>query len=215
MSWEVQMAWRGELEKFRTAELKAGQQAVTTIIRRRITALKTNLRSQVKKALGSKDSTRLQNTIRDQTYPKRGSSLNAAGLVWSKALYKRPGGLVDIITVLDEGTTIEAKKGTFVAFPINERIKGRGVKNDPVSKPPSSFPKGTFDFIPAKDGNALLVFRISREPAYYLMRQITLRPKIDVDKSYQKAIRDLDGEIVREWEKRDLKTQQRFNIEIR
>jgi hypothetical protein len=64
------------------AEIKAGEKAVTAAMRAAGTQLKSDWRGQITQAgLGR----RLGNSIRNQTYPKVGESLDAAALVWSKA----------------------------------------------------------------------------------------------------------------------------------
>ena len=212
MTWEISMAWRGELEKFRTAELKAGQQAVTTIIRRRTTNMKNDLRRQIRKA---KLSDRLGKTVRGDVYPKRGSSLNAAGVVRSAAITKRANGIVDIITVLDEGAVIKARAGRFLAFPISPRVKGRGVKGDPVSRSPASFPAGSFIFKPSRNGNGVLVFASNpTEVAFVLVRQVRLKKRIDIDKAYAKAIRNIEDAIAQQWERNDTRVQTRFEVNL-
>lgn len=64
------------------AEVKAGEKAVTAAMREAGTGLKTAWRGQI---TGAGLGPRLANSIRSQTYPKAGESLNAAALVWSKA----------------------------------------------------------------------------------------------------------------------------------
>jgi hypothetical protein len=53
---------------------------------------------------------RLANSIRSQTYPKAGESLNAAALVWSKAPV--------IISAHDTGPLIRSKEGFWLAIPL-------------------------------------------------------------------------------------------------
>ncbi|TCP58584.1 hypothetical protein EV663_12131, partial [Rhodovulum bhavnagarense] len=62
-------------------EVKAGEKAVTAAMREAGTELKTAWRGQI---TGAGLGRRLANSIRSQTYPKAGESLNAAALVWSK-----------------------------------------------------------------------------------------------------------------------------------
>ena len=70
------------------AEVKAGEKAVTAAMREVGTGLKTAWRGQI---TGAGLGRRLANSIRSQTYPKAGESLNAGALVlnipmsWSMA----------------------------------------------------------------------------------------------------------------------------------
>ena len=215
MTWQVSLALRGDLQAFLDAEVKGGKAAVTTIIKRRATNLKNNLRRQVLRAgLG----VRLGKTIQSNVYPKRGTSLNAAGLVRSKALYKRPGGLVDLITVLDEATTVRAGVGKALAIPLPAAGRGRGVKNDPVSRKPSDWPAGTFAFIPNKDGKtALLIFKSGPrkgQAAFILVKHVRFKKRINIEKAYAKAIRNIDDAVVAQWERNSTKAEQRFGVDI-
>ncbi len=63
------------------AEVAAGERAVTAAMREAGTGLKAAWRLQV---TGAGLGTRLANTIRSQTFPKSGESLDAAALVWSQ-----------------------------------------------------------------------------------------------------------------------------------
>lgn len=189
-------AIRGDLRKFMAADIKAGEQAVTSAIRRRTTALKNNIRKGVRKAgLGQ----RLEKTIRAELYPERGASIGAKGLVYSKAIYKRPSGLVDLITTLDEGATIHPRGGKYLAIPLFERP---GRKRQQAS--PDDFPKGTFRFVPVIEGkSALLIDRQTDQAKFFLVRRSRLRERgINVDAQIQKATRGLDDLIARNWEKR-------------
>ncbi len=70
------------------------------------TGLKTAWRVQI---TGAGLGRRLANSIRSQTYPKAGESLNAAALVWSKAPV--------IVGAHDTGPLIRSKDGFWLAIP--------------------------------------------------------------------------------------------------
>ena len=96
------------------AEIKAGEQAVSTAMREASTDLKTALRGQITQAgLGQ----RLSKSIRSQTYPKTGESLKAAALVWSNA--------PQIIGAHNTGPLIRSKDGFWLAIPTPAAGKGR------------------------------------------------------------------------------------------
>ena len=63
-------------------EIVAGERAVTTAMREAGAGLKSAWRAQI---TGADFGQRLANTVRSQTYPNAGTSLNAAALVWSNA----------------------------------------------------------------------------------------------------------------------------------
>lgn len=102
----LEAALVGDLERCMADEIRVSEAVVTASIREAVDGLKNDLRRQIVKAgLGK----RLANTWRGQVYPKGQKSLNAAGLVWSKA--------PQIVRAHDEGVTIRGKAGLFLAIP--------------------------------------------------------------------------------------------------
>ena len=103
------------------AEVKAGEKAVTAAMREAGTDLKSAWRGQI---TGAGLGRRLANSIRSQTYPKAGESLNAAALVWSKAPV--------IVGAHDTGPLIRSKDGFWLAIPTDAAGRGlRGAKLTP------------------------------------------------------------------------------------
>ena len=102
------------------AEVKAGEKAVTAAMREAGTGLKTAWRGQI---TGAGLGRRLANSIRSQTYPKAGESLNAAALVWSKAPV--------IVGAHDTGPLIRSKDGFWLAIPTE--AAGRGLRGGRIT----------------------------------------------------------------------------------
>ena len=99
-------ALQGNLRQLLAAELKDTERGVTGGIRRATDGLKAELRGQVTAAgLGE----RLARTWRSETYPRGGTSLTAAGLVWSKA--------PQIVRAFAYGALIRSRGGLFLAIP--------------------------------------------------------------------------------------------------
>lgn len=206
------MAVRGDIRRVMEAEKKAGAGAVTSGIRRRTIALQRNIRRQIEGAgLGS----RLPKTIRAAVYPERKESLSAKGRVQSNALYKkRPGGLVDLITVFDEGATVRAQGGKFLIVQLGTGAQS-GAKQR--AKAPTIDPR-TMAIIPLRSGKGFLVVRRDTsayrrrsgrgywgEPLYLLIPQVTVRKRLDLDSLTARAWDGLPELIVREWERRSAK----------
>lgn len=216
MSWELKLAVRGDLQTFLDAELKAGKRAVTSVIRRRSNNMKNDVRRQIARAgMGQ----RLGKTVQNVVYPKRGVSLNAAAFVLSKAVYKnRPRGPVDLIQVFNESSTVTLPGGRALAIPLPAAGEGTGKRNDPVSRRPSDWPAGTFQMVPSKDRKtALLIFRSGSkkgQPAFILVRGYKRTKKIDVDRAYTKAVRNLDQAIVNTWNRATDKIETSFNVNV-
>ena len=102
----LQAALTGSLKQAMAEEIKARERAVTSAVRAAADGLKTELRAQI---TGAGLGRRLANTWRSETYPKGGTSISAAGFMWSKA----PG----IVRIYEEGATIRSTKGLFLAVP--------------------------------------------------------------------------------------------------
>lgn len=119
----------GDIRRQTEAIIKAGRQAKTTVVRRKTTTLKNALRRKVSAKLG----TRMGNTIRDKTFPASGTSTNPRGQVASSAIYKRAGGLADLITVFRFGAVIHPIKGLFLF--IGKRLaKGAKIGDSRIAK---------------------------------------------------------------------------------
>ena len=109
-----------DLAALMAAEIKAGEKAVSTATREAGTGLKTAWRGQITGAgLGQ----RLAKSIRSQSYPKAGTSLNAAALVWSKA--------PTIISAHATGPLIRSKTGFWLAIPTE--AAGRGFRGGRIT----------------------------------------------------------------------------------
>jgi hypothetical protein len=89
------------------AEVAAGERAVTAAMREAGTALKAAWRLQI---IGAGLGARLANSIRSQSFPRSGESLDAAALVWSKAPV--------IVGAHDAGPLIRSKNGFWLAIPL-------------------------------------------------------------------------------------------------
>jgi hypothetical protein len=84
------------------------------------TGLKTAWRGQI---TGAGLGRRLANSIRSQTYPKAGESLNAAALVWSKAPV--------IVGAHDTGPLIRSNEGFWLVIPTE--AAGRGLRGGKIT----------------------------------------------------------------------------------
>ena len=104
----------GNLQDLMASELRAGERAVTSAMRDSGASLKSIWRGQVTSAgLGS----RLGNSIRNQTYPKGGTSLRASALVYSKA--------PKILDGHERGALIRSASGFWLAIPTAAAGRGK------------------------------------------------------------------------------------------
>lgn len=187
-------------------EVKAGERAVQESVRAAGVGLKTAWRGQI---TGSGLGQRLARTIREQSYPKGGASLNAASLVWSKA--------PEIVAAHDAGPLIRAKNGLWLAIPLEAAGRGRGGKR-PTPAEWEQRTGMTLQVVHRRGRNPLLVAegRVSKAgravasrsktgrglqsvPVFTLVRQVSLRKRLDLERPAQAAIAGLPAAIGRNW----------------
>jgi hypothetical protein len=106
----------GDLRLDMETEIRVGKMAALGAVTGVAAAIKQDWRGQIRQAgLG----TRLGNSVRSDVYPKGLGSLNAAGLIWSKAK--------KIVGAFETGVEITAKNGNWLAIPLPAAGKsGRG-----------------------------------------------------------------------------------------
>ena len=96
----------GDIVRQTEGIIKAGRQAHTTEIKRTTTLIKNAEQKIVARGLGSK----AEKTVQSLVFPPSGTSMDAAGSVYSKFIVKHAGGLTDILTVFRLGAVIHGAK---------------------------------------------------------------------------------------------------------
>ena len=188
------------------AEIKAGEKAVTAAMRAAGTQLKSDWRGQITQAgLGR----RLGNSIRNQTYPNAGESLDAAALVWSKAPV--------IIGAHDTGPLIRSKNSFWLAIPTE--AAGKGARGGRITPGEWERRRGLrLRFVYRRRGPSLLVAEgrlnnrglgvASRSktgrgkatvPIFLLVRQVKLRKRLDLARDAKASQESIPGAIVANW----------------
>jgi len=198
-----------ELVAAMAAEVRAGEKAVTAAMREAGTELKTAWRGQI---TGAGLGRRLANSIRSQTYPKAGESLNAAALVW----YKAPV----IVGAHDTGPLIRSKDGFWLAIPTE--AAGRGLRGGKITPGEWERRRGVrLRFVYRRRGPSLLVAEgrlnsrglgvASRSktgrgrttvPIFLLVPQVKLSKRLDLDRDAERALDSVPGLIVANWMER-------------
>ena len=201
------------LDKLFLEEFEAGERAVTRAMRRAGTGLKEDMRSEVVRAgLGQ----RLSKTIRSESYPKKGVSMDAAAWVYTNA--------DKIIEAHWKGALIRSKGGFYLAIPTP--AAGRGTRDSRLTPREWERRRGIkLRLVPRRTGPSLLVADDARintrgaavrkggrrrkdgiltgaqtVPIFLLVPQIKLPARLDLDS----AIRKWSGSrvsqmIVDEW----------------
>ena len=189
------------------AEVKAGEKAVTAAMREAGTGLKTAWRGQIVQAgLGR----RLANSIRSQTYPKAGESLNAAALVWSKAPV--------IVGAHDTGPLIRSRDGFWLAIPLP--AAGKSLRDGRIAPGEWERRRGLrLRFVYRRRGPSLLVADKARlntrgqavasrsktgrgqvtAPVFPLVPQVKLPKRLDLARDAERAHDAVPGLIVANW----------------
>jgi len=193
----LRLAITGDLRRQLDAEADAGRRAVTSVVRRKTNQLKNSIRRQIRRAgLGA----RLEKTVRGDAYPVRNHSFNARGLVYSKAYVKTGrSGRIDIITTFDEGATVRPRRGRFLALPTENAP--RGARGRALSPSESRL---NFILVPASDRRhaGLLLHPAPPHPvAYVLVREVRIRPRLNIDRAVTRALANVDELIARQWDR--------------
>ena len=208
-------ALQGDLRQLLAAELKEAERGVTTGVRRATDGLKAELRGQITGAgLGE----RLARTWRSEVYPRAGTSLTAAGLVWSKA--------PKLVRAFAYGALIRSRNGLFLAIPTEAAGRlGDGRKRIT----PGGWERRTglrLRFVYRRGGPSLLVADNARltsrgravrnegrradasfsrlagrttVPIFLLVPQVTLKRRLDVAGAAQKWAARLPELVLQRW----------------
>lgn len=187
-------------------ELAKGEKAVTVSFRQAGEALKADWRGEITRAgLG----VRLSRTIRSQSFPRAGNSINAAALVWSNAPV--------IVGAHAEGPLIRSRNGFWLAIPTPAAGKGR--RGGRIT--PAEFEKKTglsLRFIYRRGAASLLVAEgrlsgrgtvaasrsktgrgVATVPVFVLVPQAKLARRLDLARSAARAQAGIPSAIVRNW----------------
>ena len=197
---------RPDIAALMQAEIAAGEKAVSAAMRAAGTELKSDWRAQI---TGAGLGRRLANSIRSQTFPKTGGSLNAAALVWSKA--------PEIIATHDTGPLIRSKNGFWLAIPLP--AAGKSTRGGRIT--PGEWERRTglrLRFIYRRRAPSLLVAEgrlntkgqavVSRSktgrgkvtaPIFLLVPQVNLRKRLDLARDAERAVDGVPGLIVANW----------------
>jgi hypothetical protein len=211
----LQAAIVGDLNQLLQAELQQAERAVTRGVGQATIGLQAELRSQVTAAgLGP----RLARAWRSRVYPESGTSLTAAGVVWTKA--------PRIIGAFIRTTVIRSKRGLFLAIP----TPAAGRYGDGRRKiTPLGWERRTgqrLRFVYRRNGPSLLVADNARltgrgmaagntgrrrgasytrlqgrttVPIFILVPQVTLTKRLDIEVPAATWARRLPGLVDRAW----------------
>jgi hypothetical protein len=200
----------GSVNDILTEERRAGARSVTRAIGGAAQAIKGAWRGEI---TGAGLGTRLGNTVRANVYPQSGISMNAAGLVYTKASH--------IVGAFERGATIRARNGFWLAIPLPGVMKsGRGGRITPGEWENRTGRRLRFVYRPGR--SALLVddgqvkrgarvmgrdgfskaargFRNRTVPIFALVPQVTLRKRLNLYSTAVRIAAGLPERIVAGW----------------
>jgi|EndMetStandDraft_2_1072991.scaffolds.fasta_scaffold02228_5 hypothetical protein len=209
-------AIEGRLSEVMEAERVAGATAATAATRQATEQLKQRLRAMTVAAFGSQ---RLANSWRASAFPKGATvSLGAAGNVWSKAPH--------IMQAFDATTTIRGRNGFWLAIPSPEAMKMRTANRRPTPDDVERRLGIRLRYVFRAQGASLLVadkvrrhtgkrkgFAKASKKAlrdgntesvvmFFLVEQVTLRKRFDLDAEFDGALDNMVNLIVAAWDSR-------------
>jgi hypothetical protein len=199
----------GSLGQIMAEEVKAGEKAATAAVRQAGEGLKAAWRTQI---IGAGLGARLAKTIRSQTYPRSGQSLNAAVVVWSKAPV--------IVGAHDTGPLIRSRNGFWLAIPT--AAAGKSLRGGRITPGEWERRNGLrLRFVYRRSGPSLLVAegRLNTKgravrsrsrtgrgaatvPIFLLVPQVKLPKRLDLARDAVRAHEAVPGLIVANWAER-------------
>lgn len=212
---DLKVALEGNLERVFEEELRETRRALTTAVVETGTALRNQLRAQVRQGgLGRK----LEKAWRMERYPRRGTSLSPAVLVFSKA--------TRIHAAFDRGGTIRTKNAEWLVIPLAPAVRQKFDRSFAKSKSTSQPRKfsdvdaairrfGKLRFVKVDSRTALLIAdnatktgRVSKAtrrrkgsrgvPIFLLKKQVRLDKKLNIDRVFDRAPALLARKVARE-----------------
>jgi hypothetical protein len=109
-----------------------------------------------------------------------------------------PGARVDLIQLYRRGAIIRPSHGTFLA--IAEDAAGKGPRGR--MKTPADFPAGSLVFVMGQGRIATLRDKKTGEVLFTLVRQATVRARLDFAVPLARMGKDLTPRIMAEWQRR-------------
>lgn len=208
---ELKVAIRGDLRAMMRDERRAIDKAKTIAVRRATRGARLLIANQVKrstKRAGRVGGGEPKRWIAASITPKRGFSRNPVGIVAGRARYRRAGGEVDLLTVLDEGATITARNAKWLAIPTEFAPLRPGRGGARRARPKEvRFP---LTFLPSGPNKAVLVRKGTREVLWVLVRQVRFPKKIDVARADARRSGKIVDDFLKALAKEDLRLERKY-----
>lgn len=203
---ELRAAVRGNLRAILRDEERAIARAATRSVRAAAGQARRMLRGQIRKSFGRErrrlSGAAFEDTVRYRSKPRRGQALDATATVYSRARYRRRRGEVDLLAVYDEGVSIRAGKGRWLAVP-TEIAPLRSGRGGARRASPSEI-RIPLQFLQIDPQRALLVTKGRRRRVLYvLVREVNLGKRLDVQRAWDSGRQRLNSEFIRQLVRQD------------
>ncbi len=207
----LKVAIRGNLTAMMRDEVRAVNKSATIAVRRASRGARRDIIRQIKRSVKAGQGLtrkRPEDWVIAKTTPRRGFSANPTGVVSGRARYRRKGGDVDLLTILDEGATITARSGKFLAYP-TENAPLRSGRGGARRAMPSEA-RIPVDVLPAGRDAAVLVRKGTRQVLWILIRQVRLPRRINAARSHAKRTAKIVDDFIRQLAKEDLRLERKY-----
>ncbi|MGL4966158.1 MAG: DUF6441 family protein [Inquilinus sp.] len=221
----LEAALTGDLAKILKQEVEDAEVAVTGGVNEKTKWLQADWRRQ---AQGAGLGPRVSNAIRAELYPKGKKSMKPAGLVFARAGKGGALGSVGaLLQNLDQGAVIRARNVQALAIPTDAVPRRRGGRRMTPVEVEQEFGQD-LEFVPRGGGRPPLLvlqnlvagrragsFRKATDRRrqtgrgivwvvmFVLVRGVTIKKRLDLQKAAQQAADDLPAAILRHYPKRD------------
>lgn len=213
---ELRAAVRGNLQAILRDEERAIARAATRSVRAAAGQARRMLRGQIRRNFGERDGrlsgAAFEDTVRYRSKPRRGQALDAETRVYSRARYKRRGGEVDLLALYDQGVTIRARSGRWLAVPTADAPLRNGRGGTARASPREA--GIALQFVRIDQNRALLVTKgrgRHRRVLYVLLREVKLDKRLDVQRAFTSGERRLSSEFARQLVRQDQELERKWS----
>lgn len=211
---ELRAALRGSLREILADEERAVARAATRSVRAAAGQARRMIRGQIRRNFGDRSGrlsgTPLEDTVRYKSEPRRGNALNAKAVVSSRGVYRRRGQEFDLLAIYDEGATIRARRGKWLAIPTEEAPLRGGRGGIRRARPSET--KLKLQFVQLGPNRAVLLTTGRRARVFYiLVRQVELAKRLDIARAHDSATKRLFREFPRQLAREDRRLEQKWS----
>lgn len=210
---DVTLALRGTLQQYYAARAVSIPKVVTLTVRAGARRTRDDLRRQIRNKFGDQkrgSKNPLEKAIRQLDFPKRGYSLTAKSIVYSKAVYKPNDGLrsaaVDLVTVFTTSGTVRARGGSWLAIPTDRAPR--------TAKGRRATPRESgldLVFLKIDENKAVLVGPGKTPVVYYILRKQSHRvSRIDIATAVRKGNARMPAALKTIWERENRRLMQNY-----